>query len=139
LYTFYEQQQLWHALLEQAKRGIKIRILMMASDNPALLYAVSNREPVSDQIKATSKKFLDDIKIQLHPPTKDNIEIRLVKDKVLFISIRRFDSQMYVVPYLYSKNTPETPIAVVEGTEKPLFKTWTGEFNQLWHDAHVLQ
>ena len=59
---------------------------------------------------------------------------RAAPDVVVDASMRRFDDQMYVVPYLYSINTPDSPAFFLKRTEEPdcVFRTYETWFDGLF-------
>jgi hypothetical protein len=52
---------------------------------------------------------------------------------VLHIAVRRFDGTIYILHYLYSQRSPDTPVYVVQNEEKLLFGTYIYEFERLFN------
>ena len=66
--------------------------------------------------------------ITQHAP---NIKLKRIKAKALTITMVRIDSEMLVTPYLFSRQTGESPRLLIYGTETPLFQVYENEFRAL--------
>lgn len=138
LYQISDQLDILEALKERLVNGVKIRILINSPENPALkALALSidedlkNIEIMRHQMRYSWNKF-DTLKKTLDKSFQDNITIVRLNEGILHAAFRRFDDQIFIVPYLYSKATPETPVYVIKDESKPLFKAYLAEFEELF-------
>lgn len=138
LYQVAERSELCSALVGQARKGVKVRILINHPENPALPLSVDadygNLRAMSEQMDHTWNYF-QSLRDQLPPACWENMKIARLREGVLHIALRRFDGLMYVLNYLYSKRSPDTPVYVAEDEERPLFSTYMQEFDRLFQRA----
>lgn len=129
LYFLLENPRFVEALLERARRNIKIRLLLCSEDNQVLAGYVQEKllDTMRQQMKSAWTELIK-VRQSLEDDHKSNFSVRRMKAKVLHCSILRVDDQILVTPYLHSKTTDETPVFLAKGADKPLFLTYKSEF-----------
>jgi hypothetical protein len=134
LYDFMEKKAVRDALLEEARRGAIVNVLLSNPESPALAQNVDpHKRDTMRQQMSTSLWKLKEMRRALPPELKKNFSIRSVVDKgVLDVGMRRFDNVMYIVHYSYSLSTPDTPVYVIKDENKPLFRTYMRCFDELF-------
>jgi len=136
LYQVVEQEEFCNALVAKAREGVQVRILVNHPDNPALPHGVDpnhNNLRTMQEEMAHSWQHFKQLRESLPLDRQKNFEVsRLEHGGVLHAAIRRFDERLFIVPYLYSKRTPETPLYIVEDGSKELFKAYAKEFEALF-------
>jgi len=139
LYVLVETQGFLRELVDRAKDGVKVRLLLCASDNSALSGGVDRGllETMQAQSLRTSAQLLK-ARMGLSPEKRSNFEVRVLTDKILYTSILRFDERINAVHYLHSRYTPECPVLVVRGADTPLFRTYLAEFDWCFERAKSL-
>jgi hypothetical protein len=134
LYDFMEKKAVRDALLEEARRGVRVNVLLSNPSSPALAQNVDphKRDTMRQQMTSSLWK-LKEMRNSLPPDLKSNLSIRSVVDKgALDIGMRRFDNVMYIVHYSYALSTPDTPVYVIKDENKPLFQTYMRCFDELF-------
>lgn len=131
-----EREEVQRALRERALAGVRIRILINHPQNPSLVFAVDsehdNLEAMRQQMESSWKELLK-LRESLPQEAKPNFRIaRLKKGPTLHAAMRRVDARLFVVPYLYSKRTGDSPLYLMEGAHKPLFEAYAAEFDRLF-------
>jgi hypothetical protein len=138
LYEVAERSELSSALLQQAQNGVKIRILINHPDNEALPLAI---DPEYGNVKAMREQmvhtwnFFNNLRDQLPEAFHDNMHIARIRSGVVHVALRRFDGIIYVLHYLYSQRTPDSPVYVIHNEEKLLFRSYIHEFERLFRLA----
>lgn len=61
-----------------------------------------------------------------------SIEIKTIEKGVALSQICCVDSNITVIPYLYSVNTSESPLLEIKNCDSKLYKKYQKEFNILW-------
>lgn len=119
-------------LLQKAREGCKIRLLLMHPENPALpqlhneTRAVCGVEHLAAEIRGTFASFTE--LAGLHP----NVEVRQVRQGCLTHQITRIDDKMLITIMLYSSGTAQSPMLECVA-ESPLYRTMSEEFDWLWN------
>lgn len=136
LYQVVEQEEFCNALAAKAREGVQVRVLVNHPDNPALPHGIDrthdNLRTMREEM-AHSWQHFRQLRESLPVDRQKNLEVsRLEHGGVLHAAIRRFDEKLFVVPYLYSKRTPETPLYIIEDSSKDLFKAYIKEFDALF-------
>jgi hypothetical protein len=133
LHILVENQRLLQALIQRAKNKVKVRILLCAPENGAI--AASVQDSVYEGLKGemmTTWNILLKAWSELSDAEKANFDIKRLGHKALSTSIFRIDDILSVVHYLHSTFTTGTPIYIVEGPDRVLFKTYLDEFDHLF-------
>jgi hypothetical protein len=118
-------------LVGRAKQGAKIRLLLLAPNNPALPHVVDNERLTAMQAASEAVWMAVQKQAGLLPQDQRSaFTIRRLRMQTLPISIVRFDDRMLVTHYLRYSVTGETPVYVIEGERTPLFKKYISEFER---------
>ncbi len=130
LFTLIENQSFLHALIEQAKRNVKVRLLIYAPDNPALQTNINPAalETSTGQMRNSWATFNAE-RNKLSKEHKANFEVRRLHSRAMHASIVRIDDRLTALGYLNSKYTAESPIYAIKGSDKPLFRIYAEEFD----------
>lgn len=138
LYDIVEQAAFTALLRARAASGVRIRILINHPTNPAIELAIDPRHPnleaMHSQMRHTYDRFAE-LRDSLSSDLRGNLQVVALRWGVLHYSIRRCDDMMSVVPYMYSRRTPESPAYLVVGRDKPLFMAYEQEFDALFKQA----
>ena len=121
LYFLYANDEALRALVDRAGDGLTVEILLPADDNQILMAIFQDRfEPhLRQTVKDLTKRIAD---------LQSNIRLIRLKRKALTTTIIRVDDVMLVTPYLYSRQTSESPRFLLRNPDSPLFKIYEGEF-----------
>jgi len=142
LYDITDRVDLLNALVERINAGIKVRLLLNSSDNPVWIYGVDyshpNLETMKQQMEYSWTK-LNQLRESLPVSIKSNLSLVKLNKEQMHVALRRFDDQMFIVHYVYSARTSETPVYVIEGSDKPLFRFYIYEFEHLFeHNSNKM-
>ena len=128
-----------NTLARMAREGVRIRVLIMAPDNPEITAFVNHRQiggitldMVREEIKAALQAFKKIAANLDCSPGEANFELRMLKGGVVVAQICRTDSKLTAIQYLYSAVASRTPLLEVEGEESDLFEVYLEEFEQVW-------
>jgi hypothetical protein len=130
LHDFKENESLLDLLREKIEGGVTVRMIQVAPDNDAFGYSVTNKVAMISLMNDAWQK-LQDFRNSLDTKKRSRLILGQLKKGALHVSLRRFDDELYVLHYLYAKNTPESPVFVIKGKEKPLFKTYMLEYETM--------
>lgn len=129
-----DNQAFRSTLRERAERGVLVRILINSPGNPATSHGI---DPANDNLAAMEAKMrasyeaLCALRDSLPDDKRANLAIhRLAHGHSLRIALRRFDREMFVVPYLFSRTTPTCPLYVLDQAGA-LFTIYNEEFDRL--------
>ncbi|MGH7492632.1 MAG: hypothetical protein ACREOO_09575 [bacterium] len=126
-------------LKERIIAGIRVRVVVMAPDNPIIQKSSGVKhflypDTLKTQSKTTAEIFerlqeeLNNIK-----PQKGKLTFLLNKTLPMSIAIRRFDDQLFLLPYLWNKNTLNTPVFLIEGSNNRLFQIYVDSFEDQFY------
>lgn len=121
-------------ILNLAKKGVKIRVMIMDENNPDFQAFIN---------PSISSHSVEGIKAEIAQFQKvfEQVSSQLNENKPMFVKVMRgliasqfcrFDSEICITPYLYSVNTSESPLFVINGETTKLYTRYTKEFNSLW-------
>ncbi|GHV28535.1 hypothetical protein FACS18948_7350 [Clostridia bacterium] len=124
-------------IIRLAKRNVKIRIMIMDENNQNLeamnnpnIYSYSTAQLKEEII--SFEKIFQKINADLKSfPNKP--KFKKVNKGVITAQLCRFDSRIVVTPYLYSVQTSESPLYLVDGKATDLYQKYTKEFDSLWN------
>ncbi len=68
----------------------------------------------------------------------DKREIRTFSDLVVPYSLIRVDDKMLIMPYMSTSGKKNSPMLVIKGEDKELFKRFTTDFTQAWRKSQPL-
>lgn len=68
----------------------------------------------------------------------DKREIRTFYDTIVPYSMIRIDNKMLIMPYMSSTGKKNSPILIIEGLERKLFKKYMEDFSQVWKKSQPL-
>jgi hypothetical protein len=122
----------WLRIMKQRiASGIQVRIVIISPENPSLApggkHAYREVDLLRTQAGISWNKLVSFYE-QLPQKDKKRISIYRLEYGIMSFSLRRFDSTMYVVHYLTHHNTPETPLYVIQGEDRLLFRKCLEEF-----------
>src|SRR5690606_26780959 len=125
-------------LVKRAEANVEIRILICSPDNLSLPHSIEQAYSKSQELVAVkseierTRSFLEETQKNISDKKRKNFKIKQLEVETMYMSIRRFDEKLYVLPYFYSMNTPQSPVFLVTDERKPLFKKYMGEFETLF-------
>lgn len=135
LLDLVDSQATLDALVAKADAGLRIRVLLYDPDHSSALDFAASQGNLN-AMRANMKHALNRLnESQSSLPAKKRIQIKLVaRNEVMDASVRRFDDLMYVVHYLHSVNTPDTPLFIVQREANPdcLFNTYLEWFESMF-------
>jgi len=139
LYYIFDRKQLARVLHERVLAGVPVRILIGDSSNTQLFanVPVQTKPTMKGQMDFVSKSIASWIS-ELPPAPACRLDARKLSQGPLPVSVLRFDDRMFVVQYLWARTTPETPSLLIQGPEKPLFRTYVDEFDHLFSEGAAL-
>jgi hypothetical protein len=141
LYGWSKDSALDDWILALVRNGVSIRILVMDPENPHFEAHLNKRLPsVSDaSIRGEMVSIREFERIQesvVDVKGSENIAgdfaFRTVRTGSIIYNMLRVDDEMRVIPYLYSTLTKESPMLVIRGRDRPVFRTYEKEFDRLW-------
>jgi hypothetical protein len=119
---------------------VEIRILINHPENEALPPAVDaeygNIRAMWEQMTHTWTYF-NSLRNELPEDVRPRFQVARLRTGVMHIALRRFDESMYILHYLYSQRSADTPVFVIADEEKPLFNTYMEEFGRLFRHAQL--
>jgi hypothetical protein len=118
-------------LMEKARAGCAIRILVMDVDNPSFPTMINDEDGAGniERIQFANKgiqKAMEEMS-QSNPA----IEFKTIKNCSLHQQIILTDTRAVIRPHLFSRSTSELPILRIEKPSR-LFDTFAAEFEMLW-------
>lgn len=126
-------------LVQLAESGVNIRLVFMHEDADHLRAAINETQipqltaaNVVNEISAMTNYLTQLLSASTDRAWKGSIEYRKIRKGLILNQICRVDGKLLVIPYIYSANTSECPLFVIENTEKPLFKKFEKEFESMW-------
>lgn len=120
------------------KKGTRIRILTMDYSNPHFLSIIDphlkthSPEMLIQYISSSERLFEKLAEEKILYNYKGTIEFCKVKDGLILSLITNADSKMMVIPYMYTCNTQDNPLLIIEGENSSLYQKYISEFNELW-------
>ena len=138
LYHIFEREQLAHALDERVRAGVPVRILIGDPANPDLF---ANIQVQTKTAMEGQMKFVSDSLVSWKSNSTisvSSLDARRLGKGPLSLSVLRFDDRMLVVHYLWTRFTSETPSLLIQGLDKPLFRTYADEFDHLFSTGTAL-
>ena len=120
------------------KKGVKIRILTMDYNNPYFQSIIDphlkthSQETVIQYVKSAETIFKKLAKEKIIYNYKGTVEFCKVKDGLILSLITKADDKMMVIPYMYTCNTQDNPLLIIEGENSSLYQKYMSEFNELW-------
>ncbi len=124
--------------IEQAvARGVRIRILMMHPDNPAIPLFINSKDTFADVEHVRNMIRLSHSNFSKLLIGADNCEVRCVKGGAMHQQLIITDTESAAIFYLYSINTSESPMLYCPATG-PLYQALGTEFMALWDTAETL-
>jgi hypothetical protein len=119
----YANDSALNALVERAKH-LPVEILLPDDDNTMAMAMFQDR--FGPNVRLNAKDLADRI-------TQSNSAIKLLrlKNKAMTMSMVRIDDMMLVTPYLFSRQTTESPRFLIRDKKTPLFETYENEFAEL--------
>lgn len=129
-----DSQAAMRMLEQKAHAGVTIRVVLPNPDSsPGLDHAAAewNIEAMRSNARHSMKRF-NELNVKL-PDDAKLILLQVANGGAINASMRRFDDTVYIVPYLFSINTPDSPLLVVEATtnKADLFKTYKSWLDEL--------
>lgn len=136
LYTWTRSDEFIDSLETLAKKNVQIRILIMDTANPYFGAGLNTSElsaaRLTDGEIALCSKFVEKAIERLPAAKKENIKLLFIRTGIPEMQIVRIDGIVYVTPYMYSKNTSDSPLFVCKKQEKSYFDKYSAEFEMLW-------
>jgi hypothetical protein len=138
LYVVYSNDAALNAVLAAAKRGVAVRILLPSPAADEKILVANFKGRFLDDIKsgALSKEIAR--KIAAGNEQFSSLEVKLLAKKTLTMALVCIDETMIVTPYLYEKQTSESPRFQISGSTSPLFQIYLSEFNALFAIAETM-
>jgi len=139
LHVWTKGNEFSKVLIDLAKKGVKIRIMIMDYENPFFCSGLN-----FEQIKSISyesmkgevdncSKYMEAIKVKLKRSGGiKNFEFIKCEKGLIECQICRMDDVQHITPYLYSVNASDSPMFIVKGTGGSVFQKYEDEFNSLW-------
>jgi hypothetical protein len=121
-------------IIKLSKDGVKIRIMVMHEENLHFdaLINLSNPHNNLSGIKGDITAMTD-VLSKINEELKENKpEFVKVKKGIITSQISIFDSEMYVIPYMYTAMPGETPLFASSGKECELMLKYKKEFDDLF-------
>ena len=124
-------------IVKLARKGVKIRIMIMDENNSDIEAIVNSHISTYsvDDLKreiASFKQICQEIEERFSVEEKNKPLLSTVTQGLITCQICRFDSKICVTPYLYSVQTSESPLFIIEGENTELFERYREEFDALW-------
>ena len=86
---------------------------------------------ISSEIALCEKYVLSAIE-QLPPKKRKNIEFSKISHGIAEMQLVIIDDISYVTPYMYSKNTCDSPLFICKKQDGGYYQKYVDEFNMLW-------
>jgi hypothetical protein len=138
LYVVYSNDAALNAVLAAAKRGVAVRILLPSPAADEKILVANFKDRFLDDIKsgALFKEIIR--KIAAGNEQFPSLGLKLLAKKTLTMALVCIDETMIVTPYLYEKQTSESPRFKISGTTTSLFQIYLSEFNALFEIAETM-
>lgn len=128
-----------NTLIRLAENGVHIRLLFMHEDAQYLKSGINESQipeltasNVTNEILAMTN-YLDSLLVSpASRAWKGSIQYKKLKGGLIVSQICRVDGRQYIIPYIYSVNTSQCPLLVLENADKPLFVKYAKEFESMW-------
>jgi len=121
------------------KNGVRVRLLIMAADNPNLSALINEAQinalttdAVMAEIHAATRAFKAIAGKIATAPQQGSFEFRVLRDGMIVTQICRFDQFLTSIQYLYSEVASRNPLLEISGSDSRLFAVYTAEFESLW-------
>ncbi|GAA5082350.1 transcriptional regulator with XRE-family HTH domain [Thermocatellispora tengchongensis] len=127
-----EDTGLLHLLADQARAGVRVRILLGDPDSPPVA-ARGEEEAIGPEVMAARIRNA----LTLYRPltTIDGVELRLHRT-VLYTSIYRADDDLLVNPHVYGTPAPKAPVLHLTATPGPgAATTYLDSYEHVWSAA----
>lgn len=138
LCSWTRSEELVKVLVSLANKNVKIRIMIMDDKNDYFSAGLNYSElttitptSMSSEIELCEKYVISAIN-QLPPKKKKNISFSKIKHGIAEMQLVIIDNIAYVTPYMYSKNTSDSPLFVCRKQEGGYYEKYVDEFNMLW-------
>ena len=138
LHNWCKSEKFEEILSELESKGVEIRIMIMDPENPAF-DAGLNYEGVSGvtresmvQETVTCEKCVKEARTMCKEGKTSTIQYVKIKKGLTESQIIRIDNYVYVIPYLYSMHTSDSPLFVYEAQDGGFFYKYVKEFEGLW-------
>jgi hypothetical protein len=118
-------------------RGVKIRILMLHPDNPAIPLFINAKETLADVEHVRSMIKLSHSNFSKLLVNAGHCEVRCVKGGAMHQQLIITDTEAAAIFYLYSITTSESPMLYCPATG-PLYQSLCAEFASLWEAGEPL-
>lgn len=120
-------------LLKKAKEGVKVRLLVMDPENPALPQFLNEDRRGSQGTLQRVKKDIEDSLtfFRVLSAENQNIEIRVITHGCPHQHLFLNDHRMVIIPYLYSRARFQSPLLAADASS-PLYGAFQNEFDVLW-------
>lgn len=138
LYTLTRSNKFNKTLENLANKGVKIRILIMDQDNPyfdaGLNYDCigSLTADIMKNEVVTCSECVEQVIANLSNKNKNNLSFVKIKKGITECQIIRIDNHLYATPYLYSKNTSDSPLFIYKEQKDGYYYKYLEEFEVLW-------
>lgn len=116
--------------------GVKVRVIIMSPDHPHISESVTNENFLfPDEIRSSSNTTIKifaklENEIKKVKKIKGQFSFFVEKERPISISIRRFDDKLFVLPYIWNRDTVNTPVYLIKGEDNKLFKIYIGSFEE---------
>ena len=121
------------------EKGGKIRIIIQdPSSIPFKQREIEEDDENRGRMKGEALEALNDygnIKKSLSAELQENIQVRILKKRLVYFGLTRLDSEIKVTHYLNFHTGGESPTFVIDGINKLLFKMYQAQFDKLWENA----
>ncbi len=128
------------ALFKLICSGVKVRILLMDENNPHFDALINTSQIKSLSIESVKSEItivtelLNALITRISHTTnvKGSLEYIKVSNGLVMCQICRIDTTMSVIQYMYSVNTPQNPLIVINDANSKMFMKFSYEFDSLW-------
>jgi len=126
-------------LIDLAKNGVKIRVMIMDYNNPHFTAGLNFEQIKSitlDSMKSEvdiCANYMNYVNAELIKIGKsENFSFRKCTKGLIQSQLCRMDEKLHVTPYLYSVNASSSPLFLIKGSSSDVFIKYENEFNSLW-------
>ncbi len=128
-----QYRELMDEFQRASDRNVKVRIMIMDSENDALPVWLNTHHTTSNSVRIVQEMISEANKIYEDLAARsENIIFRKLKRGIPHQQLVRSDQEMCVVMYLFSANTPQSPL-ILAHYDDPIYKSCFSEFEYLWH------
>lgn len=128
------------ALFNLISSGVKVRILLMDENNPHFNAMINTSQIKSLSIQSVKSEIvivtelLNSLiaRISQANNIKGSLEYIKVSKGLIMCQICRIDTTMSVIQYMYSVNTPQNPLIIINDANSKMFMKYLYEFDSLW-------